>query len=105
MKNSSDILSEIKRIVTEKDSTAKVYLYGSRAKGNFNKESDWDLLILLNRDKITLEIENSISDPLYDLELETGEIISPMIYSENEWNNKYRITPFYENVMKVAKLL
>ena len=69
------------------------------------KESDWDLLILLNRDIITPEIEQSITYPLYDLEFDTGELISPMVYSEREWNTRYRITPFYHNVMQEGKLL
>ncbi len=105
MNDSSDILIEIKRIVMEQDPSAKIYLYGSRAKGSASKESDWDLLILLNRKKITADIERSITYPLYDLEFETGELISPMIYSENEWNTKYRITPFYKNVMNESKLI
>ncbi len=105
MKNSDYILKEIKRLVTEKDSTAKIYLYGSRVRGTANKESDWDLLILLNKEKITPEIEKEITYPLYDLEFETGEVISPMVYSEREWNTKYKITPFYHTVMKEGKLL
>ncbi len=67
--------------------------------------SDWDLLILLKEEKITPEIEEEITFPLYDLEFETGELISPMIYSENEWNSKYKVTPFYNNVMREGKLL
>jgi predicted nucleotidyltransferase len=105
MNDSSDIIKEIKRIVMEQDPSAKIYLYGSRAKGLASKESDWDLLILLNRKKITSEIERSITSPLYDLEFETGELISPMVYAENEWNTKYRITPFYQNVMNEGKLI
>jgi len=105
MKKSNDILLVIKRLVQEKDSSAKIYLYGSRAKGTAKKDSDWDLLILLNRDEITPEIEDEITSPLYDLEFDTGEIISPMIYSQNEWNTKYNITPFYRNVMREGHLL
>ena len=105
MKNSKYILSEIKRIVKERDSKAKIYLYGSRSKGSAQKESDWDILILLNIEKITPEIEEEITYPLYDLEFETGEVISPMVYTENEWNTKYKITPFYHNVMKEGKLI
>jgi uncharacterized protein len=105
MKNSVNILKAIKKLVEERDSSAKIYLYGSRAKGNAKKDSDWDLLILLNKDQITSEIENSITYPLYDLEFETGEIISPMIYSQKEWNTKYSITPFYKNVMKEGQLI
>lgn len=95
----------IKRLVVEKDSTAKIYLYGSRAKGNARKDSDWDLLILLNRDKITSDIEKEITNSLYDFEFESGQIISPMVYSEKEWNSKYKITPFYKNVMREGRLL
>lgn len=105
MKNSEYILSEIKRIIKEKDSEAKVYLFGSRARGTANKQSDWDLLILLKNEKITPETEEEITFPLYDLEFETGELISPMVYSEKEWNTKYKITPFYHNIMREGKLL
>jgi len=105
MKDFKNILREIKRIVKEKDSTAKIYLYGSRSRGDFNKVSDWDILILLKREIITPEIEEEITYPLFDLEFETGEVISPMVYSEQEWNTKYKITPFYHNVMKEGILL
>ena len=105
MKQSVNILTEIKRLVTEKDSSAKIYLYGSRAKGTNRKNSDWDVLILINKDKITSDLEREITFPLYDLEFETGEIISPMVYSENEWNFKYKITSFYRNVMQEGVLL
>jgi predicted nucleotidyltransferase len=105
MKGEIDILQEVKKLVWKKYPKAKIYLYGSRARGTSNKESDWDLLILLNLDKITPEIEEEITYPIYDLEFETGEIISPMVYSEREWNTKYKITPFYHNVMREGKLI
>jgi len=105
MNDSEHILDEIKRIVLEKEPTAKIYLYGSRVRGTTRNESDWDLLILLNKEKITPEIEKEITYSLYDLEFDTGEVISPMVYSEKEWNTKYKITPFYHNVMQEGKLL
>jgi uncharacterized protein len=106
MKNSdSKILNEIKKIVTEQDPKAKIYLYGSRSRGNAKSNSDWDLLILLNKDKISQEDEQRITNPLYDLEFDTGEVISPMIYTEKEWNTKHKITPFFQNVMKEGRLL
>ena len=101
----SKILSQIKKIVTEQEPKAKIYLYGSRSNGTAKRNSDWDLLILLGKDKILPEDEQKITYPLYDLEFDTGEVISPMIYSEKEWNTKYRITPFYQSVMREALLL
>ncbi|MBN2649761.1 MAG: nucleotidyltransferase domain-containing protein [Prolixibacteraceae bacterium] len=100
-----NILKQIKRIIKEKEPTAKIYLYGSRSKGMAKDDSDWDLLILLNKDKISEETERKITYPLYDLEFDTGEVISPMIYSQKEWNTKYKVTPFYKNVMSEGRLL
>ena len=106
MKNAErKILNQIKKIVWEQEPKAKIYLYGSRSRGTATSESDWDLLILLNKNKISLEDEQKITYPLYDLEFDTGEVISPMIYSEEEWNTKYKITPFYQSVMREGKLL
>jgi predicted nucleotidyltransferase len=101
----SKILRQIKKIVTEQEPRAKIYLYGSRSLGTARGNSDWDLLILLNKDKVSPEDEQRITYPLYDLEFDTGEVISPMIYSEKEWNTKYKITPFYQNVMREGRLL
>ncbi len=104
-KEERKILNQIKEIIKNRDPEAKVYLYGSRSRGTSSNDSDWDLLILLNKEQISPETEQKITWPLYDLEFDTGEIISPMIYSQREWNNKYRLTPFYRNVMRDGILL
>lgn len=100
MQNRQSILMKIKKLIEDKDSSAEVWLYGSRARGNSKHDSDWDLLILLNRDMVTSELEQEITNPLFDLEFETGEIISPQVYSLKEWNTKFKVTPFFKNVMK-----
>lgn len=105
MSKSINILDEIKSRIISQNASAKVYLYGSRAKGMQRVDSDWDILILLNIDKITPEIEYTITSLLYDLEFDTGQVISPIIYAENEWNQKYSVTPFYQNVMQEGILL
>ncbi len=105
MSNQSIILHRIKQTVHNHDPNAKIYLYGSRARGNAKPDSDWDLLILLNDGKITLDIERNITYPLYDLEIELGEVISPMVYSEEEWDSKHWMTPYYKAVMREGILL
>ena len=94
------ILIKIKESVLKEVPDAKIYLYGSRARNETKQLSDWDILILLKQDNITSALERKINYPLYDIEFETNEIISPMIYSLNEWETKYKITPYYQNVMK-----
>ena len=39
-----------------------------------------------------------ISDPLYDIELNTGILINSIVMPKERWGKM--ITPFYENVMK-----
>jgi predicted nucleotidyltransferase len=105
MTEATKILSEIKRTVTTNYPDARIILYGSRARGDFRKDSDWDLVILLNQEKITIDIEEAITNPLYDLEIDYGQVISPMIYSIKDWNNIYSVTPFFKNVMREGKSL
>lgn len=100
-----NIARRIKSIVHKYDPNAKVYLYGSRATGKVHSESDWDVLILLSSDNVTSEMERKVTSPLYDLEFDTGEVISPSVYSHEEWHKKHRVTPFYNNVMREGKLL
>lgn len=91
------------RIVSMANKTvpdAEVYLYGSRARGTAHKLSDWDVLVLLNSVNISFEFETNLMNKFFELELETGEIISPMIYSRQEWNEKYSITPLFENIQR-----
>lgn len=99
------ILMQIKQVVTDNEPKAKIYLYGSRSRGTASIHSDWDLLILVSKDEVSPEDEQNIAYALYELEFRTGEVISPMIYSETEWNNKYKVTPYYHHVMKEGRLL
>jgi hypothetical protein len=39
-------------------------------------------------------------DTFYNVELETGEIISPLIYSKNDWFQNHSYTPLFENIEK-----
>ena len=84
---------------------ATVILYGSYARGEEREDSDIDLLVLLDKEVITLEEDRKIRYPLYDIEFETGRIISPLILPEGEWEKIHSISPFYENVKAEGVLL
>jgi predicted nucleotidyltransferase len=105
MLTESEILSQIKKTVLDREPSAKIYLYGSRARGDAKPDSDWDLLILLNADKISDDLEIKITHPLYDLGFDLGEVISPMVYSTKEWASKHTITSFYDNVMTEGRMI
>ena len=98
MSNYNSILDRIRHAVHSISPEAELFLYGSRARKTAHALSDWDILILLDVDNITYEFERRIIDVLYTIEIETGEIISPMIYTKDEWNHRFSITPLFENI-------
>ena len=100
MDDYNHILDRIKKSVIAADPGAVLVLYGSYARGEHGKDSDIDLLILLDRDKITWPDEKKITYPLYDIEFETGTLISPLVLSKKDWESKHKITPFYKNVTR-----
>lgn len=100
MTDKDNIINQIRQTANDSHPDAEIYLYGSQARGDSDKNSDWDILILLNQNKITFEIETQIMDKYYDLELATGVVISPLIYSKKEWNTKYVSIPLHKNIDK-----
>ncbi len=99
------LLKQIKKIIRDKEPGAKIYFYGSRSRGEFRKDSDLDLLILLPSDSTSSILEHAIAYSSYDLEFDHGVAFSPMIYTERDWNTKYKYTFIYKNIMREAQLL
>lgn len=88
----------VKEAVELIDQEARVILFGSRARGDFRTDSDWDFLILTHK-AATQQLQDSIRDLLYDIELRTGQVISSVIENEGIWL-KYRESEFYKNVVR-----
>ena len=94
------IYNRIVKTIHDKDPNAEAYLFGSRARGDFRQDSDWDILILVDVDKITNDIEDKFRDELYDIELDSGNVISTFIYTMDYWNNTLIYSPLHKNVSK-----
>lgn len=93
------IIHLIKQKVRETSPDADIILYGSEARGESENDSDIDILILINKASLSFKDKSEITDAIYDLELETGVLISPLIYTKKQWENRPFKTPFYINVM------
>ena len=105
MPDRRDILTKIKNSIISTAPDARIILYGSFARGEEKRESDIDILVLLNKDKVTWLDEKKVKYPLYDIEFDTRKIISPLVLSKKDWETRHRITPFYESVKKEGVIL
>lgn len=74
-----------------------VWLYGSRARGDYNSESDWDLLILVDKTSVGSADEDEYSYPFVLAGWQHAEAVNPLLYTYSDWQRR-KASPFYENV-------
>lgn len=80
------------------DHSAEVILYGSRARGDADPDSDYDLLVLTDGE-VDLEREDLFRRQLFSIELETGAVLTVILMSRNDWYSAlYGAMPFRQNV-------
>ena len=94
-------IEELIRQLGEKilPANAKLLLFGSQARDDAGPDSDWDLLILLDGEKVSNSDFDRWAFPFVSLGWSLGVEINPVVYTYNEWQRR-KITPFYKNVMK-----
>ena len=93
----SEFISGVKEILG--NHLKKIILYGSYARGDYNKSSDVDIMILTDLSYEEIEkYRDDISDISFDIELEKGVIISPIIKNIDKYNARVNVVPFYTNV-------
>lgn len=101
----SEIVEQIRETIRRVAPSAQTILFGSEARGEARADSDIDLLILLDEDRLSLAQEEAITLPLYELELRTGIPISPIVMPRKRWENRPFKTPFYINVINEGIIL
>ena len=76
---------------------SKVVLFGSRARGDANRDSDWDMLMLIDKVRISNEDFDEYAFPLIELGWQLGIVINPILFTYKDWE-KRRFTPLYQSV-------
>jgi len=97
-----NIIELVKAEVRKISPNSEIILFGSRARGDHRDDSDWDFLIILKKEKVSKVEKNLIREKLYEIELESDEIISSIIHSAIEWK-KRSITPIYKVIKEEGK--
>lgn len=97
-------ISELSKLLGKR--LKKVILYGSYARGDYDKNSDIDIMILTDfSDDEIIEYRKKVRDLACDLEMENDVMISPLLRNINKFEKRVDVIPFYYNVQKEGVVL
>ncbi|MGI8580617.1 MAG: nucleotidyltransferase domain-containing protein [Chitinophagaceae bacterium] len=75
-------------------------LFGSRARGDWHEESDWDFLILTDA-KVTENFKQELRNKILDeIEMPLNEGVFVIVKNRLDWEENYAVTNIYESIME-----
>lgn len=78
-----------------------ILLYGSYARGEYNDDSDIDIVAIVHGERYDLQKKlNQVWDVSSELELEYGTIVSPTVIPYDEYMEYNDVLPYYRNIQK-----
>ncbi len=85
----SPVADLIRTTVREIEPTAEIILYGSRARGDNRPDSDWDVVVLVDKpqSRLSSEERGAIDYEVWDKGLDMGEEINTIAYTKQQWSN------------------
>lgn len=92
------LINKLKSLVHQYDKNAEIILFGSRARGDWHEESDWDFLILTDLKDIRVfkdDLRNKISD---EIEFVLNEVVFVIVKNKFDWENNHNVTPLFYNI-------
>jgi len=93
-----EVITRIKEVAKNVLPTgSELYLYGSRARGDAREDSDWDLLILLDKGRVEPGDFDRYSIPFIELGRDIEADIRPHAYTKRQWYDGPHAM-FYYNV-------
>lgn len=83
------------------DKFQSVILYGSYARGDYDEESDIDIMIMVDMSREELvQYRRRVSDYIADLNLENNVFLTSKLQSMPFFNQWKDAMPFYQNVLR-----
>ncbi|MFB0524613.1 MAG: nucleotidyltransferase domain-containing protein [Phycisphaerae bacterium] len=100
-----ELLNRCKNAIRQVVPDADVILYGSRARGEADEYSDYDILVLTNG-PADIPVHEKMISSIFPLELDTGAVLTLIIYNRQQWDSTlYRAMPLHKNIDREGVLL
>lgn len=98
--NPSDeqVLQRLKHLLSQRVKVHQVILFGSRARGDADPESDMDVLVILDQtvDRFT---RNIVSECSWRAGFDAGIVVTVILFTRDAWENgPERYSPLAESV-------
>ncbi|MBE6260505.1 MAG: nucleotidyltransferase domain-containing protein [Prevotella sp.] len=105
MMNTTQVLDSIRQVAIDVlPQGSKLYLYGSRARGDAREDSDWDLLLLLDKPSNNDADFKKYVYPIVERGFDLWQYFSVHAYTKDDWYNGPHAM-FYYNVEKDKQLI
>ena len=98
------IIDLIRNTIHDVEPTATIILYGSRARGDHRENSDWDVLAIVDKPRLSLQEKGNIQYTIWVKGLDLGEEINVSTYTKKQWETAPP-SLFKHNVMKEGIIL
>lgn len=95
----AQIIGLIRDTIRAAEPTAQIILYGSRARGDAREDSDWDVLVIIDKPRLSLKDRSNIQYPVWDKGLDLGQEINVFPYTRQQWEES-SLSLFKYNVIK-----
>jgi predicted nucleotidyltransferase len=97
--NESAALQKLKDALVRDFHLVELRLFGSKARGDSDAESDIDVLVVL--EDYDWDTRMAVVDLCTDISIDNGVLLTPVLYSRAEYDSGLtKVTPFYQEVAR-----
>jgi predicted nucleotidyltransferase len=84
---------------------SRLILFGSKARGDDDKESDIDLLVVTTRSLSPAE-KDAVVDAVFETQLTRRVVLSPLVVAQEQWDGPlWRVLPIHSQIEQEGAVL
>ena len=99
-----DYIYDVKKILGS--DFLRALVYGSYARGEYNTESDIDIVIFTHKQREEISyLAEMISEITFEYNVKYDVILSPVFQNQEQFDRMIKVVPFYQNISKEGRFV